>query len=188
MKELLFLFLFVVLAGTQTFARFIVHTYYMRQEPKGSHHIFTVITYDDGKGEIFVTAGEVQVGDCPPKFITEDFCDITLERAFEMEEVNSSFKAYCATKGIDTSQLVSSTDIAVLCNPEMDQFFVSRKQIALIDQITVLDGSGNVKMTLSPSQSALSECFSMQELGPGIYVVIVSKNGNQLKSAQIIKN
>lgn|GEM_PF-2551541 len=189
MKKIFVLFSLFLAFGLSAQAGFIIHPYYVNQAPQGCHHIFVVITYDngDGVGEIYQSSGMVQVGDCPPKLTADEGVVIAFENIIQTPEVNSQLQGYFASKGIDGSDLSTTVNFSVFCEPEKGIVIVSRI-VNTVDNVEIRNLNGVLLKTFVADQNLKTEVFDISDLQPGVYVVALGKDQIVVHTDQVARH
>lgn len=188
MKKLLFLSAFFL--AIQANAGFIVHTYYINQEPQGCHHFFVVLTFDngDGLGEVYQASGEISLGQsCPKEYSADVNSLLNFEEACETSEVLDILMPFAEAYGVDRELWGEADEISVLCSTGSKGYIIVVRDVDAVDRIEVRNTQGVVVKSFDASTTSTSELYDISELQSGIYIVAIGRSQIVIHTAQIIR-
>lgn len=189
MKKFLLFSLLLFFSAVNSFAGFIIHSYYHKAINPDCHEIFVVVTFDngDGEGEIYISSGMVQVGSgCPGMVVSDPNVIMDLAELLATPEVNAPFQTYLNSKGIDGSDLAVTSQISVFCNPELGFVIVSRLP-NVVDNVEIRSLQGTLLKSFNANLNLKTERYDISDLQPGIYIVAVGKDHITIRTDQVAK-
>jgi hypothetical protein len=184
-----FIIVLFLLIPFVSWSGFITTAYYINQEPAGCHHLFVVVTFDngDGNGPIYMGSGEVAVGSGCPQIApqSDPSSVIDLGVLVQTPEVNEAMVSFLISKGFPTASLLGGDSVQIM-SAGNGTFIVSRESNT-INRIEIKDSQGITVAVLEPDPGLRSESYDINNLQNGIYIIGVSKAQIVIKTGQIIK-
>ncbi len=184
-----FIIIILSLIPFVSWSGFITTAFYIRQEPTDCHHLFVVVTFDngDGNGPIYMGSGEVTVGSGCPQIApqSDPYSVIDLGVLVQTPEVNEAMASFLTSKGFPTASRPGGDSVQIMSAG--NGILIVSREFNTIDRIEIKDLQGITVAVLEPDPSLRSESYDINNLQNGIYIVGASKQQIVIKTGQIIK-